>query len=369
MASLERKLPKNTGILITGAAGFIGSAFARLALADGYKITVLDALTYAGDLANLKELEGQEGFQFVMGDIRDFDLVTRLLHENQTMGLVNFAAESHVDNSISGPRAFIETNILGTFQLLEASRSYLQKCEPEFGRSFRFVHVSTDEVFGSLGKEGYFSEATPYAPNSPYSASKAASDHLARAWFHTYRVPTIVTNCSNNYGPRQFPEKLIPLMIVNALAGKKLPVYGRGENIRDWIHVEDHAQGVLLALENGQTGGVYCFGGNSERKNIDVVRSICKILDRKAPRSDRQSYSQQIDFVTDRLGHDFRYAIDDRLAQGELGFARRYANFEAGLEQTVQWYLDNLNWVELVSKKKRTGSVTTVNPNQPEKKF
>ena len=340
-------------ILVTGAAGFIGSAFVRLALEKQLEVTVLDALTYAGHLENLHELNTNPRFHFVKGSINDYALVNELFQKNQFSGVLNFAAESHVDNSITGPKAFIETNILGTFNLLEVTRAHWSKYSPQAKSNFRFLHVSTDEVFGALGDTGKFSETTPYQPNSPYSASKAGSDHLVRAWHHTYGLPTITTNCSNNYGPRQFPEKLIPRMIDCALHDKDLPVYGKGQNIRDWIHVEDHSYGVYLAFTKGQPGSTYCFGGNSERNNLQVVNTLCEILDEAKPRSDKQSYKSKIKFVEDRLGHDWRYAIDDSLAQKELGFERKYKNFESGLKATIEWYLQNQQWVKSVTGGKK----------------
>jgi dTDP-glucose 4,6-dehydratase len=336
--------------LVTGAAGFIGSAFVREALTKGYQVSVLDSLTYAGHMENLEEVLKPGTCDFIQGDIRDFAKVDALFQKHSYDGVFNFAAESHVDNSISGPKAFIETNILGTFNLLEVTRKHWSTWPSDKQIGFKFLHVSTDEVFGALGPTGKFSESTPYAPNSPYSASKASSDFLVRAWHHTYGLPTITTNCSNNYGPRQYPEKLIPLMIRHALMGKLLPVYGKGVNVRDWIHVEDHAHGVLKAFEKGQSGGTYCFGGNSERNNLQVVKSICTILDELSPRKDGRSHETAIEFVQDRKGHDFRYAIDDSLAQKELGFTRKYKDFEQGLQQTVRWYLSNPQWIEQVTK-------------------
>lgn len=324
-------------LLVTGAAGFIGSGFIRMALAQSYKIIVLDKLTYAGRMENIQELVGTKDFIFIQGDICDHDLVQDLFQKNNFVGLVHFAAESHVDNSIDGPKEFVKTNIEGTFNLLEVTRKNLKS----LSKDFKFIHVSTDEVFGELGAVGKFSESTAYNPSSPYSATKAASDHLVRAWQRTYGLPAIVTNCSNNYGPRQFPEKLIPRIILRALSGQSLPIYGKGENIRDWIHVEDHCAGILLALQKGTSGDTYCFGGDSERRNIDVVRAICNMLDKMTPRSDGKSYTEQMTFVEDRLGHDFRYAIDDTLAQNKIGFTRKYSNFETGLEATVKWYLEN----------------------------
>ncbi len=347
---------KSPWILVTGAAGFIGSAYLREALAQGRRIVVLDALTYAGHLGNIQPLLAAEKCEFIKGDIGDFDLVSGLFEKYLFQAVVHFAAESHVDNSISGPWAFVKTNIIGTFNLLEVSRKHWSAWgnrieTADLKKSFRFVHVSTDEVYGELGPEGMFSENSPLAPNSPYSASKASSDMLVRAWHHTYGLPTITTNCSNNYGPRQFPEKLIPRMIVNALKGEALPVYGKGANVRDWIHVEDHARGVHLALEKGKIGETYCFGGNSERANLKVVELICHELDQKIPRKEKKSYREQIQFVTDRLGHDFRYAIDDNKAQRELGFARKYLDLESGLKQTVAWYLENAEWLAAVADK------------------
>lgn len=337
-------------LIVTGGAGFIGSQFIRTSLDSGYRTVCYDALTYAGHRASLSEVEKHPDFHFIKADIRDQEAIQNAFSEFKPQGLIHFAAESHVDNSIAGPGIFLETNVLGTFTLLEAARKYSKQLAHP--KDFRFLHISTDEVFGELGPTGKFSEATNYAPNSPYSSSKASSDHIVRAWHHTYGLNTVITNCSNNYGPRQFPEKLIPRMIISALNGKALPVYGRGENIRDWIHVEDHNQGVLLAFEKGEAGGTYCLGGNSERKNIDVVKAICAFLDRERPRADKKSYETQIEFVTDRLGHDFRYAIDDSKITTELGFKRRFSNFEDGLADTIRWYLDNQEWCQIVSQKR-----------------
>ncbi len=334
--------------LITGPAGFVGSTLARMVANQGPAV-LLDKLTYAGHLANIEEvISPARNVHFVRGDICDYELVLKVMRQHKVRSVMNLAAESHVDNSIKGPKPFIDTNIGGTFAMLEAARTYHKELAPEDRANFRFLHVSTDEVFGELGTTGHFTEKTSYAPNSPYSASKAASDHLVRAWGHTYGLPVVVTNCSNNYGPRQFPEKLIPRMIDCALAGQKLPVYGKGENIRDWIHVEDHATGLLLALEKGEEGATYCFGGRSERKNIDVVKAICKILDELRPMKTGEKYESLITFVEDRAGHDWRYAIDDSKAETELGFVRKYKNFEDGLKQTVQWYLDNSQWISRV---------------------
>ncbi len=347
-----KKMMNQEKVLVTGAAGFIGSSFLRLLRASDYEVVAYDALTYAGHLQNIEEILGPK-CTFVKGDLCDFDLLSKVIAEHQFSGIFNFAAESHVDNSISGPKAFIETNVVGTFNLLEAARQYFESLTPEGKKGFRFLHVSTDEVFGSLDAVGKFSETSPYAPNSPYSASKACSDHLVRAWFHTYNLPTIVTNCSNNYGPRQFPEKLIPRMILYAISNQDLPVYGSGQNIRDWIHVEDHCAGVLLAFENGNVGESYCFGGNSERTNLSVTQEICRILDEKRPSNTGKHYESQIRFVEDRKGHDFRYAIDDSYAKKSLGYERKFQSFELGLRQTVEWYLNNSTWVSSVSSKER----------------
>lgn len=326
-------------LLVTGGAGFIGSCFVAQRIAAGDRVIVLDALTYAGRMENLRDIPAASGqLVFIKGDITDGTLVRRLLREHAITALINFAAESHVDNSIAESAPFIHTNIIGVHTLLETARDYYNQLPPESQKTFRMVQVSTDEVYGSLGAEGYFTEQSPMLPNSPYSASKAAGDMLARAWFHTYGLPVIVTNCSNNYGPRQFPEKLIPHMIACALSGKPLPVYGDGLNVRDWIHVEDHSRGVMLALEKGIPGETYCFGGRAERTNIDLVRTLCSLLDALSPRNDGAPYASQITFVKDRLGHDRRYAIDDSRAERELGFTRAH-DFESGLRDTVQWYL------------------------------
>lgn len=340
-------------LLVTGAAGFIGSSFLRTALKAGHSCVVLDKLTYAGHLANIEDvIDGKKGI-FVHGDIGDFRLVQDLLSKHSITGVINLAAESHVDNSINGPSEFIQTNLVATFHLLEAVREYWQKLQASTSKSFRFLHVSTDEVFGELGDNGYFTEKSPYQPSSPYSATKAGSDHLVRAWQRTYGLPCLITNCSNNYGPRQFPEKLIPRMIDCALNEKQLPVFGRGLNVRDWIHVDDHAFGLLLALTKGRPGGTYCFGGNSERKNIQVVEEICRILDQLSPRKNRESYRDLITFVEDRKGHDWRYAIDSSHAEKELGFKRQYPDFEVGLLQTIRWYLANNIWIEKINERSR----------------
>ncbi len=329
-------------ILVTGGAGFIGSNFVEMKVQEGDRVVVLDLMTYAGHRENLESVWSK--IEFVEGDIADSDLVLRLLKKHDISQVVNFAAESHVDRSISEPGSFVRSNVVGVYSLLQASHEHWSSLAPAQREDFRFLQVSTDEVFGELGEEGKFSETTPYAPNSPYSASKAGGDHLVRAWRHTYGLPTLITNCSNNYGPRQFPEKLIPFMITSALAEKPLPIYGSGQNVRDWIHVVDHCTGIALALEKGRPGATYCFGGNAERRNVDVVKGICQILDEKRPRSNGKSYEDLITFVTDRKGHDWRYAIDDNKAQRELGFRRRYESFEEGLSATINWYIEHTKW-------------------------
>jgi dTDP-glucose 4,6-dehydratase len=335
--------------LVTGGAGFIGSNFVDRVVEAGDRVVVLDVMTYAGHRENLAQ--SWEKIKFVQGDITDAKLVVATLYENEITHVINFAAESHVDRSITDAGSFVRTNVVGVYSLLQSSLTYFKTLSPAAQESFRFLHVSTDEVFGALGETGKFSETTAYAPNSPYSASKAGGDHLVRAWFHTYKLPTITTNCSNNYGPRQFPEKLIPYMVTCALAGKPLPVYGNGKNVRDWIHVDDHCSGILLALEKGQPGESYCFGGNAERRNIDVVQAICRTLDEKIPRLSGK-YAELISYVEDRKGHDWRYAIDDSRAERELGFKRRFASFEDGLKATVDWYLSNRIWMDAVLAKK-----------------
>ncbi len=336
-------MTKARTLLVTGGAGFIGSSFVEMALGRGHRVVVLDALTYAG---HRESLPVSDDCRLVVGNIADATLVGALLREEKIGAVVNFAAESHVDRSIHAPGDFIDTNVIGTFKMLHASLDYWRSLAPDEKAAFRYLQVSTDEVYGALGETGKFTEASPIAPNSPYAASKAAGDHLVRAWNHTYGLPTITTNCSNNYGPRQHPEKLIPHLITCALAGKPLPIYGSGGNTRDWIHVEDHCAGIFLALEGGRLGETYCFGGDAERKNLDVARQICTILDGLRPRTDGVSYQAQLTFVADRLGHDWRYAIDDALAQKELGFSRRYG-FDDGLMATVKWYLDHQQWCEL----------------------
>jgi dTDP-glucose 4,6-dehydratase len=326
-------------LLVTGGAGFIGSAVVRLAVARGHQVVNLDALTYAACLDNVASVAGSELYRFEEADIRDRAALDRVFAAHSPDAVMHLAAESHVDRSIDGPADFIETNITGTFNMLEAARAYWQRA----GRpaAFRFHHISTDEVFGSLGPEGQFTETTPYDPRSPYSASKAASDHLVRAWHETYGLPVVLSNCSNNYGPFHFPEKLIPVVILNALAGKPIPVYGQGLNVRDWLYVEDHADALLLVVEKGAVGRSYNIGGENERRNIDLVRTICAILDEKRPKPG--SYADQISFVPDRPGHDARYAIDPSRIRQELGW-RPSVTVEQGLERTVQWYLDNEGW-------------------------
>ena len=333
-------------ILVTGGAGFIGGNFVLdwLAKSDE-KIVNLDKLTYAGNLETLSSLEGNPLHIFVQGDIGDVALVDRLLSEYKPRAVVNFAAESHVDRSIHGPGDFIETNIMGTFRLLESVRGYWFVLPEADKTAFRFLHVSTDEVYGSLAKDDpAFTETNTYEPNSPYSASKAASDHLVRAWHHTYGLPVLTTNCSNNYGPYHFPEKLIPLMIVNALAGKPLPVYGDGMQIRDWLYVKDHCSAIRRVLEAGRLGETYNVGGWNEKPNLDIVHTVCKLLDEMRPKADGASYSTQITYVTDRPGHDRRYAIDARKLEKELGW-KPAETFETGIRKTVEWYLANPTWV------------------------
>jgi dTDP-glucose 4,6-dehydratase len=332
-------------ILVTGGAGFIGSAFIRNVIAQSdHQVINLDKLTYAANLDSLGAAAASPRYQFSQLDICNHTEVSTLLETERPDAVIHLAAESHVDRSIDEPGSFIETNIVGTYRLLDAVTHYWRRRDAESARAFRFHHVSTDEVYGSLGETGRFREDSPYRPNSPYSASKAASDHLARAWHHTYGLPVITTNCSNNYGPCQFPEKLIPLTIIRALEGKPLPVYGKGENVRDWLYVDDHARALLLALTRGTPGEVYNIGGGAEHRNIDVVRTLCGLLDRLRPRPDRKSYKEQITFVTDRPGHDLRYAINDEKIANELDF-RPTENFDSGLEKTVRWYLDNPTWI------------------------
>jgi len=332
--------------LVTGGAGFIGANFVLAARArNAARIVTLDRLTYAGNLKNLEALADDPQHLFVLGDIADRDLVGRLLREHQPRAVVHFAAESHVDRSIHGPHPFMETNVMGTFHLLEAVRQHWQGLSASERVEFRFLHISTDEVYGSLGpKDPPFCETTPYAPNSPYAASKAASDHLVRAYHHTYGLPALVTNCSNNYGPFQFPEKLIPLMILKALKGESLPVYGDGLNVRDWLYVADHCEALGQVLAQGRVGQTYNIGGSNEKTNLEVVHTLCAILDELFPDSPHRPHARLITYVKDRLGHDRRYAIDARKIERELGW-KPAESFETGIRKTVQWYLDNMGWV------------------------
>jgi len=334
-------------LLVTGGAGFIGANFVLKAVEDSVSVINLDKLTYAGNVKTLESLDGNPNHVFVQGDIGDRELVARLLAEYKPDAVVNFAAESHVDRSIDGPAAFIETNVVGTLGLLEATRDYWKALAPDAKEAFRFLHVSTDEVYGSLGDEGMFTEQTPYAPNSPYSASKAASDHLVRAFHHTYGLPVVTTNCSNNYGPYQFPEKLIPLVIQKALAGEPLPVYGDGMNVRDWLFVGDHCSAIRRVLDKGRVGETYNVGGNAERANLVVVKAICAILDERRPLENGARREELITFVKDRPGHDRRYAIDSSKLQNELGW-KPSQTFESGIAATIDWYLDNDSWVSSV---------------------
>lgn len=328
-------------LLVTGGCGFIGANFIYSALSRGYAVINLDKLTYAGNPQNLAQVSDGDAYTFVQGDIGDGALVGKLLREHKVDWLVNFAAESHVDRSIDGPAPFIETNIVGTFTLLEECKTYMAELDEARAADFRLLHVSTDEVYGSLGDSGLFTEETPFAPNSPYSASKASSDHLVRAYYHTFGLPTLTTNCSNNYGPYQFPEKLIPVIILKALKGEQIPIYGDGKNIRDWLYVVDHCEAILTVLEQGRLGETYNVGGHNEKTNLDVVTYICALLDEIQPGD--KPYADQITFVKDRPGHDRRYAIDAGKIQKELGWTPK-ETFETGMRKTVQWYLDNQDW-------------------------
>jgi len=331
--------------IVTGGSGFIGSNFIRFILSNGYadKILNLDKLTYAGNPQNLLKYDNDKRYAFVQGDICDQELVQELFLLHKPDVIINFAAESHVDRSIDGPSDFIRTNISGTYTLLQKSLRYYQSLTKEDQKSFRFHHISTDEVFGSLDNDGIFTEETPYDPSSPYSASKASSDHLVRAWHRTYGLPIIISNCSNNYGPYQFPEKLIPLMILNCLQEKPLPVYGTGENIRDWLFVDDHCDAIHTIIEKGEIGETYNVGGNNEIKNIDIVKTICNLLDNIRPSENLKSYQELITFVKDRPGHDLRYAIDSSKLQNKLGWSPK-ETFETGIRKTIDWYLDNKTW-------------------------
>ena len=337
-------------LLVTGGAGFIGSAVVRQAVAAGHEVVNLDALTYAACLENVASVADAPGYVFVQGDIRDTALLETVFAEHQPDAVMHLAAESHVDRSIDGPGAFIETNVIGTYTLLQTARGYWEaRGRPE---AFRFHHISTDEVFGSLGAEGQFTEETPYDPRSPYSASKASSDHLVMAWWHTYGLPVVLSNCSNNYGPYHFPEKLIPVVILNALAGKPIPVYGAGENVRDWLFVEDHADALLTVVTQGQVGRSYNIGGENEARNIDLVRMICALMDEMVPTG--APHDRLITFVEDRPGHDLRYAIDPKRMRGELGW-RPSVTLEEGLRRTVRWYLDNREWWQALQDRDGVG--------------
>ncbi len=335
-------------VIVTGGAGFIGSALVRKLIDESdYDVVNVDKLTYAGNLESLKSVESSSRYHFAQLDICDADGLLALFERHDPVGVIHLAAESHVDRSIDAPAEFIQTNVVGTFTLLQEAVRYWRLLDHARSAQFRFVHVSTDEVFGSLGDSGFFTETTPYQPNSPYSASKASSDHLVRAWHHTFGLPTITTNCSNNYGPFQFPEKLLPVTILNALEGKPLPVYGKGENIRDWLFVDDHARGLIAAFERGKPGDTYNFGGNNERKNIDVVKEVCALVDLLAPDVAMKPREKLIRFVTDRPGHDLRYAIDASKAERELGWTP-IETFQSGLRKTVDWYIRNRVWCEHV---------------------
>jgi dTDP-glucose 4,6-dehydratase len=339
-------MPKK--FLVTGGAGFIGSAVVRqLIVEKGHEVLVVDKLTYAGNLDSLQSVAGSPRFRFERADIVDGERMRSFMAGFQPDVVMHLAAESHVDRSIDGPGEFVQTNVVGTYTLLQAALDYWRGLAPERQAAFRFHHISTDEVFGSLGVEGFFHEEYPYQPSSPYSASKAASDHFVRAWHHTYGLPTIVTNCSNNYGPFHFPEKLIPLIILNALEGKSLPVYGRGENVRDWLFVDDHARALILTAEKGRPGETYAIGGHNERRNIDVVRAICELVDELAPNAAIGPRVDLIHYVTDRPGHDLRYAIDASKIEHDLGW-RPVETFESGLRKTVEWYLENRDWWQRV---------------------
>jgi dTDP-glucose 4,6-dehydratase len=343
-------------IIITGGAGFIGSAAVRLLVEQGIEVLNIDCLTYAGNLASLNTVSDKPNYRFLQGNICDYDLMCKAFQEFRPDGVMHFAAESHVDRSIDGPGLFLQTNIIGTYTLLEATRKYWNTLDYTQQQDFRFLLVSTDEVYGSLGSTGYFSETSNYDPRSPYSASKASADHLASAWYHTYGIPTIKTNCSNNYGPYHFPEKLIPLITLNAISGKPLPIYGNGSNVRDWLYVEDHVRALWLVLNNSKPGETYNIGGHNEHTNLEVVKSICKVLDELYPRLDGQSYANQIEFVVDRPGHDQRYAIDPTKIMTDFGWKPK-ETFETGLRKTIKWYLDNKSWWQplLSAAQKRLG--------------
>ena len=352
MSKSSSKSKSKSKILITGGAGFIGSALVRYLVGLGhYEVINIDKLTYAGHLASLRSVENAANYTFEKHDICDAAQMQRIFKTYQPDVVMHLAAESHVDRSISASTAFMQTNILGTHTLLEVARVYYETLNDTKKRNFRFLHVSTDEVFGSLGEEGFFTEKTPYDPRSPYSSSKAASDHLARAWFHTYGLPVLVSNCSNNYGPYQYPEKLIPVVILKALSGQAIPVYGKGVNVRDWLFVDDHVKALLKIVEEGIPGNTYNIGGHNEKNNLEVVQSICEILNELKPSSSGKAYQEQITFVTDRLGHDFRYAIDATKISEELGWNPE-ESFLTGIQKTVQWYLANDSWIQEVKKER-----------------
>lgn len=335
-------------IIVTGGAGFIGSNLVRLLIQETeHTVLNIDALTYAGNPHSLSDLQDNPRYQFSQTDICDSDALNKVFSDFKPDWVMHLAAESHVDRSIDGPGAFVQTNVIGTFNMLQAARAHFESLEPSAKDNFRFLHVSTDEVYGSLGETGLFSESTPYDPHSPYSASKAASDHLARAWADTYKLPVLVTNCSNNYGPYQFPEKLIPVVILKALRGEPIPVYGKGENIRDWLYVGDHADALYTVISKGKIGETYNIGGYNERKNIDLVKLLCELLDELKPKADGKRYADQISFVTDRPGHDLRYAIDASKIKQELGWAPKQ-DHTSGFRKTVQWYLDNTEWTQQI---------------------
>jgi dTDP-glucose 4,6-dehydratase len=337
-------------VLLTGGAGFIGSALLRMIINEtDHNVLNLDKLTYAGHLESLESISDSDRYQFQKVDICDADVIHRMFNEFQPDAIMHLAAESHVDRSIDGSAEFIKTNINGTHTMLEEAKQYWQNLDDEKKASFRFLHVSTDEVYGELGNEGLFTEETPYDPRSPYSSSKASSDHLVRAWHHTYGLPTMITNCSNNYGPFQFPEKLIPVVILKALQDKEIPVYGSGKNVRDWLYVDDHSRALLKVLEAGVPGETYNIGGHNEMQNIEVVHTICDILNELVPKETGKIYRDQISYVKDRPGHDFRYAIDASKIERELGWTPD-ETFETGIKKTIQWYLENINWCEAVTK-------------------
>ncbi|MCG8648438.1 MAG: dTDP-glucose 4,6-dehydratase [Pirellulales bacterium] len=334
-------------LFITGGCGFIGSNLVRMAIGRGHQVCNVDALTYAGNRSSLDDIANHENYRFDHLDIRDFSAVKNALMDFAPEAVMHLAAESHVDRSIDGPSVFLETNIVGTFHLLQASLEFWRQQPGDVANTFRFLHVSTDEVYGSLGAQGLFTEQTPYDPHSPYSASKASSDHLARAWHTTYRLPVLVSNCSNNYGPYQFPEKLIPVVILKCLRGEKIPIYGKGENVRDWLFVEDHCDALLTIIDKGVPGQTYNIGGNNERTNLDLVRALCRLLDELHPCPSGQPHEHRIEFVTDRPGHDLRYAIDASKIKAELGWSPQ-ADAESGLRHTVQWYLENRDWWQAI---------------------